>query len=301
MWKRLCYFRAIYVSVSFSFLFNRNVFEGLEARTQYRYRLKCMNDFGSSAWSAVVTVSTTKKPQTSEDLQRAVIKGDWLGLLLPGMTVLQTLALSGVEGSVLQEYHLNALFSGLYKKMSWRMLSPRCMDAFSSMIDCLVPLSKRSHHLFSLTELNLDQLLINECKLCSFLESLRFIHCLQRLNLNNKAQNTTDCFTTEANKLDCFILTSLTHLKGVCVTPVFARVFGRSLLEMPSLETFEIIGIGGIMRAEDMEALFGGFTKTMPLRSLTFKNFSVRWCLAPLIRKLRFYLNLEDLDLKTMP
>ena len=35
-----------------------------------------MNDFGSSAWSAVVAVSTTKKPQTSEDLQRAVTKGD---------------------------------------------------------------------------------------------------------------------------------------------------------------------------------------------------------------------------------
>ena len=127
--------------------------------------------------------------------------------------MLQTLALSGVEGGVLQEYHLNALFSGLYKKMSWRMLS---FHGFS-MIDCLVPLSKRSHHLFSLTELNLDQLLIDECKLCSFLESLRFIHCLQRLNLNNKAQNTTDCFTTEANKLDCFILTSLTHLKGAAL------------------------------------------------------------------------------------
>jgi len=35
-----------------------------------------MNDFGSSAWSPVVTVSTTKKPLTSEDLQRAVTKGD---------------------------------------------------------------------------------------------------------------------------------------------------------------------------------------------------------------------------------
>ena len=57
-------------------MFARNVFEGLESRTQYRYRLKCMNDFGSSAWSAVVTVSTTKKPQTSQDLQRAVTKGD---------------------------------------------------------------------------------------------------------------------------------------------------------------------------------------------------------------------------------
>ena len=74
------------------------------------------------------------------------------------MTVLQTLALSRVEGSVPQEYHLNALFSGLCKKMSWRMLS---FHGFS-MIDCLVPLSKRLHHLFSLTELNLDQLLTDE-------------------------------------------------------------------------------------------------------------------------------------------
>ena len=171
-----------------------------------------------------------------------------------------------------------------------------------SMIDCLVSLSKRLHHFFSLTQLNLDQLLTDEWKLCSFLESLRFIPCLQRLNLNNEAQSTTDCFTTEANKLYCFILTSLQqlNLKGVCVTLVFARVFGRSLPEMPSLETLEIIGMGGILRAEDMEALFGGFTKTMPLRSLTFNNFSVRWCLAPLIRKLRFYLNLEDLDLKML-
>ena len=54
----------------------RNVFSGLEARTQYRYRLKCVNDSGSSAWSAAITVSTTKKPMTSEDLQRAVTKGD---------------------------------------------------------------------------------------------------------------------------------------------------------------------------------------------------------------------------------
>ena len=64
----------------------RNVFNGLEARTQYRYRLKCMNDFGSSAWSPVVTVSTTKKPLTSEDLQRAVTKGDveTVKSILPG-------------------------------------------------------------------------------------------------------------------------------------------------------------------------------------------------------------------------
>lgn len=76
------------------FLFTRNVFEGLEPRTQYRYRLKCMNDVGSSAWSAVVTVSTTKKPQTSEDLQRAVTKGDveTVKNILPGEVLDQSFA-----------------------------------------------------------------------------------------------------------------------------------------------------------------------------------------------------------------
>ena len=62
--------------------------------------------------------------------------------------------------------------------MSWRMLS---FHGFS-MIDCLVPLSKRLHHLFSLTELNLDQLLTDlkmlslDClNLCSVLEALRLV------------------------------------------------------------------------------------------------------------------------------
>ncbi|XP_067054501.1 fibronectin type 3 and ankyrin repeat domains protein 1-like isoform X2 [Acropora muricata] len=65
-----------------------NVFSGLEARTQYRYRLKCVNDSGSSAWSAAITVSTTKKPMTSEDLQRAVTKGDveTVRNILPGLS-----------------------------------------------------------------------------------------------------------------------------------------------------------------------------------------------------------------------
>ncbi|XP_031558329.1 fibronectin type 3 and ankyrin repeat domains protein 1-like [Actinia tenebrosa] len=53
-----------------------NVFEGLEPRTQYRYRIRCMNDNGNSAWSVVVMVSTTAKPKTSEDLQKAVAKND---------------------------------------------------------------------------------------------------------------------------------------------------------------------------------------------------------------------------------
>jgi hypothetical protein len=53
-----------------------NIFEGLEPRTQYRYRMRCTNNQGNSAWSVVVSVSTTTKPKTSEDLQKAVAKND---------------------------------------------------------------------------------------------------------------------------------------------------------------------------------------------------------------------------------
>ncbi|XP_020903026.1 fibronectin type 3 and ankyrin repeat domains protein 1, partial [Exaiptasia diaphana] len=53
-----------------------NVFTGLEPRSQYRYRLRCMNNYGNSAWSVVVTVTTTRKPKTSEDLLKAVGKRD---------------------------------------------------------------------------------------------------------------------------------------------------------------------------------------------------------------------------------
>ncbi|XP_032219322.2 fibronectin type 3 and ankyrin repeat domains protein 1 [Nematostella vectensis] len=53
-----------------------NVFEGLEPSTDYRYRIRCKNDAGNSAWSSVITVRTTKKPKTNEDLHKAVAKKD---------------------------------------------------------------------------------------------------------------------------------------------------------------------------------------------------------------------------------
>ncbi|KAK3727511.1 hypothetical protein QZH41_018374 [Actinostola sp. cb2023] len=55
---------------------NSYVFSGLEPRTQYRYRLRCINNHGNSAWSVIVTVTTTRKPKTSEDLAKAVAKRD---------------------------------------------------------------------------------------------------------------------------------------------------------------------------------------------------------------------------------
>ena len=54
----------------------RNIFEGLEPRSTYRYRLKVINDFGSSPFSSCIEVTTTKKPPSSEDLHKAVNRND---------------------------------------------------------------------------------------------------------------------------------------------------------------------------------------------------------------------------------
>lgn len=53
-----------------------HVFEGLEPQTQYRYRLRRSNSIGHSPWSVVITVNTTRKPKTSEDLIKAVSQND---------------------------------------------------------------------------------------------------------------------------------------------------------------------------------------------------------------------------------
>ena len=38
----------------------------------FRYRLRKSNAAGTSAWSVIITVNTTRKPKTSEDLIKAV-------------------------------------------------------------------------------------------------------------------------------------------------------------------------------------------------------------------------------------
>ncbi|XP_002737915.1 fibronectin type 3 and ankyrin repeat domains protein 1-like [Saccoglossus kowalevskii] len=48
-----------------------HLFDGLESRTEYRYRLRAANSHGYSEWSPSVTVSTTREPLTGEHLHRA--------------------------------------------------------------------------------------------------------------------------------------------------------------------------------------------------------------------------------------
>ena len=44
---------------------NRHVFTGLNALTQYKYRVRAANDLGLGPWSEVVTVATPSKSQSS--------------------------------------------------------------------------------------------------------------------------------------------------------------------------------------------------------------------------------------------
>ena len=51
------------------------------------------------------------------------------------------------------------------------------------------------------------------------------------------------------------------------------------------------------VQAKEIEALFGGFNKVLPLYRLSFTGFCVTGCLAPLIKSLPFFPNLTELFL----
>jgi len=54
----------------------KNIFDRLEPRRTYRYRIKYKLGSDESAWSGSVAVTTTKKPPSSEDLNKAVLQND---------------------------------------------------------------------------------------------------------------------------------------------------------------------------------------------------------------------------------
>jgi len=70
---------------------------------------------------------------------------------------------------------------------------------------------------------------------------------------------------------------------------------------MTSLETLVLTGMSGsTVQAEEMEALFGGFNKALPLYRLTFSGFNVKGCLAPLTNSFRFFPDSRDFKLEEL-
>lgn len=101
------------------------------------------------------------------------------------------------------------------------------------------------------------------------------------------------------------LVTSLTYhsfevliLRGIQLTSAVVRALGRSLPDMSSLQVLELTGSGQRMsEEEDMERLFGGFYKTMPLRIFAFTGFSIETCIVTISKCFSFFPYLIRLDL----
>ena len=219
-----------------------------------------------------------------------------LGRSLPEMSSLQELELAGVDGSILQAEEMEELFGGINKKLPLNKLTFRGLRVRG----CLAPLTKRFCFFSNLIDLRLEQLNVDEHDVCSLLENVRFVHNLTALNVRAEHLGQARCFTTQFYSV--YSLTFKGHgklnLDGVSLTPAEAAALGRSLPEMSSLQELEITGVdGSILQTKDVEALFGGFNKTLPLYKLTLSGFSLTDCLVPLTNSFCFFPNLRELCL----
>ena len=224
-----------------------------------------------------------------------------LGQLLPEMLALKELTLKGVPGSILQAEDLEALFGGLNKPLPLHGLT---FGGFS-VRGCLAPLTKRFRFLPSLRVLYLggfnEEFNMDEHNLCGLLESLTFIPNLKILSVKGKPLSQAHCCTAEENTATPHKTLDHLNLDGLSLTPAVAEALGRLLPEMSSLQVLELIGVdGSVVQANEMEALFGGFNKALPLYKLTFSGFGVRGCLAPLTKSFRFFPNLRELQLEKL-
>ncbi|KAL9979417.1 hypothetical protein ACROYT_G017086 [Oculina patagonica] len=223
-----------------------------------------------------------------------------LGGSLPEMTSLKELQLTGVDGSILEAKEIEALFGGFNKTLPLKELT---FSGFN-VRGCLAPLTKSFRFFPHLTELNLGgfngEFNMDEQNLCLLLESLRFIPNLKTLGVRGKSLSQAHCCTAEISPIVSVTHKTLEqlHLDGRILSTAVAAALGRSLPEMSSLEELELTGVdGSILEAKEMEALFGGFNKTLPLSELTFSGFSLRGCLARLTKSVHFFPNLRELKL----
>ena len=212
------------------------------------------------------------------------------------MLSLQALEVTGVgHESLLQAEEIEALFGRFNENLPLYSLIFRNFRVTGS----IAPLTKSFCFFPKLMELNLAKFDMDEHNLCGLLENLRFVPNLMELRVNGKPPRYADCCTAKVNTVGGFPLKTLRELTlyEVCLTPAVATMLGQILREMSSLQELVITGAdGSIVETEEMEALFGGLNKMLPLNYLTC-DFNVRGSLAPLMKSFRFLPNLGKLRL----
>ena len=102
-----------------------------------------------------------------------------LGRLLPELSALETLRISGSDGCNLQQTEMEAIFGRFSRPSSLRVLSITRFSARGS----LAPLAKKLCFFPCLESLQLQDLDMGEADLCSFLENLKYIPDLRGLYL----------------------------------------------------------------------------------------------------------------------
>jgi len=213
-----------------------------------------------------------------------------LGRLLPEMSSLQGLELTGFDGGILQAEAAEALFGGFNKTM---FLFERLTFIGFNVRGCLAPLIKSLPFFPNLKWLTLERLNIDEHSQCSLLKRFGSLTTLE-VRVNEGTLLDSFHYCTSMND-------KILQLDVISLTPAVAAMLGRLLPDMSYLKELVLTSVeGSTLQAADMEALFGGFNKTIPLYDLFFSGFWVRGRLSPLFRNFCFFPNLRKLRLENL-
>ncbi|KAL9979746.1 hypothetical protein ACROYT_G017454 [Oculina patagonica] len=259
--------------------------------------------------SCSVAVETLVTSITHKTLNRLKLSGirltpagaAALGRSLPEMSTLEVLTLTGMDGSIVQAYEIEALFGGFSKALPLKELT---FSVFT-MKGSLAPLTKSLQFFPDLKKVKLENLNMDEHDQCGLLESLKFIPNLRALSVQGEPLGQAHRCTVEVNTVRSFAQGTYKKLElcGISLTPKVVTALGQSLPEIPLLE-LELTGVdGSILHAEEMEALVGGLNNTFPnLRALKLEKLKMdEHDQCGLLESFRFIPDLTALSVQCKP
>ena len=242
----------------------------LQLRLLRELRINDWPEFSAEAVTRLIDVIKHKplgKLELSEiSLTSAVAEA--LGQLLPELSALQTLKISGLT---------------------------ECSDEG---VTKLVSAIKHK----TLEELELSEIHLTSVSAEALGQSLPELSALQTLKISGLTECSYEAVTKLVAAIKHKTLKEL-ELSEIHLTSVAAEALGLSLPELSALRTLMIIGSDECrLQHNEVEALFGRFNRPSSLKELWFTGFTAKGSLAPLTKNLCLFpclkvLKLEDLDM----
>ena len=231
-------------------------------------KIKRWPEFSAEAVTRLIDVIKHKpleKLELSEiSLTSAVAEA--LGQLLPELSALQTLKISGLT---------------------------ECSDEG---VTKLVSAIKHK----TLEKLKLSEIHLTSVAAGALGQSLPELSALQTLKISGLTECSYEAVTKLVAAIKHKTLKEL-ELSEIHLTSVAAEALGQSLPELSALRTLKIIGLDDSrLQHKEVEALFGRFNRPSSLKELWFTDFTARGSLAPIVKNLCLFpclkiLKLEDL------